>query len=119
MHQIGEIIKSFNYGNDEENLYFKIEFLRTLNFDDSVTLKFISPKDFSIVISHNSAKLESSDGSVFCSLSFAYKDFLEIAISNKCHISNDENNHKMIIQSDTKDGQISYPNQGNITLEVV
>jgi hypothetical protein len=90
-----------------------------LDDDDSISLKFIGENEFTIILSNNSTKIESETGNNLCSLYFAYKDFLEIQISNRNHISNENNQYRIIIQSNTKSGQISYPNQGSFLLDLV
>jgi hypothetical protein len=118
MHQIGEVLKGFYFGSDENRVYFRID--TDINEKDNlIELIISSPIKINILFTKNGCEVQSEKQIGY----FNYKKekIIEIALNKDAFLKN--NNEKEIfiraaIRTSSNDNELIYPRQGEIELKI-
>lgn len=121
MHQIGEILLRFWYGEDEENLYFRCDTSRKLKPGEYIEIQFLAPKNFTFIAEQKACELKSYKPMALSSFSFANDDTFEFGISKQTIFGSNiepgtQKRLELLILTKSDDGEIFYPRQGSLEL---
>jgi alpha-amylase/alpha-mannosidase (GH57 family) len=117
MHQIGEVLNRFWFAGSNKKVYFRFDLKSPLAYFDSVTLNIKSPKKMDIVMLSSGLRFFSEHK--ISNIEYAYKDVMELSFDKDCFTDSDDNFQiELSITTHTQDGEITYPRQRTIKIEM-
>lgn len=123
MHQVGELLGRVWYGFDEQNMYFRIDTVRSLRQGDRIELRFSSPAKFTASFQPNGFIIEGDAMMSFYKIRYASDEIIEFSLSREIFNTMINNTPKSAIELSIKtistDGELTYPRQGNIVVNQV
>jgi len=117
MHQIGELLHRIWFASDEKKVYFRLDTTKKLEDSEFIEIEFISPIKYRIKISDCWCKILSNESLMFNSFELAKQDLIEFAISRSVFGNN--KNITLKIYTESKGNRITYPQQGQINIDLI
>ncbi len=120
MHQVGELLRRLWYASGDDSLHFRFDTVRKLHDGESIEINFLSPAEFKITVSENGFNLSSEQQLKSRKVIFASEDIIEFALSKDMVFGDQDNDNKNVeinITTKSHEGEITYPQQGNIKLQ--
>jgi len=117
MHQIGDILNRFWFAGSNSKLYFRFDLKKKLKDSDYIILNIHSPRIVQIKLGISGMSLTSEIPIKNCES--AYQDLLELTL-DRVAISdtNDKVLTEISLTTHTKEGEITYPRQGNLRISL-
>lgn len=121
MHQVGEILKRLWFASDDSNIYFRLDTLRKLQPNERIELHFLSPKYFSIILKYNGFEIDCEEKLYLLNFVFACDEIIEFAFSKVMIFDEAHPKTSLELRINTKvqDGELTYPRQGKIEIEIM
>ncbi|MFC2130535.1 hypothetical protein ACFLSQ_03795 [Bacteroidota bacterium] len=118
MHQVGEILHRVWFASSNNRIIFRCDIVHELKSGDIVEFRFVNPEEFSIIINMNGFRLKSDKSIPMDYFEFANADIIEFGLSKNI-LGNLEDKLEFVIKTKTKMGEITYPRQGTITIDIL
>jgi len=114
MHQLGEIMKSLMFCNDESSLFVRLDLLQKPESSDKI---FIDFDEFIIKIENGGFAFHSNNSTVIRDIVYSFVDFVVLSLPLEAFSKRQE--ISLTVSTKTKDGEITYPRQGKIGIRLV
>lgn len=118
MHQIGELLLRLWFATDENKIYFRCDTTHRLHKGELIEINFLAPAPFKLIIKQNTLEI-SSTNICLSSFSFGNDDYIEFSFSKSTFWGSESSgNIEITIHTVSNDGELFYPRQGTLTLEL-
>ncbi|MFP4543537.1 MAG: glycoside hydrolase family 57 protein [Candidatus Kapaibacterium sp.] len=118
MHQIGELLDKFLFGRDENNIYFRLDLIKTLDSDDFIELEITDPVEFKVIFKKNGFNINNIGSLEIDSYKYAYEEIIEFAISADVFDRyTDKPEINVFLRTYSAGNEILYPRQGKLKLK--
>ena len=116
MHISGEIIKKVRWGNDDDNLYLRIDLHKKIS-TEKITIEIFAPQLISIEISQNNFNFVDADSAIkHCSYSNA--DCIDLIVEFRRLLAA-QDSLDIHFSSTYKSKDFNYPMNGNYTIKII
>lgn len=118
MHQFGEILNKFIFGSDDRFVYFRLDTEQRLADDEEVIISVNYPVRFDLKFHKYGYMLYPEEPMHITSIKYAVDQVIEVAIDKTIFKRDETLRIDLCIITKSDDGEIRYPRNGTIRLEV-
>jgi hypothetical protein len=118
MHQFGEILTKFIFGSDDRFVYFRLDTEQRLADDEEVIISVNYPVRFDLKFHKYGYMLYPDEPMHITSIKYAVDQVIEVAIDKTIFKRDETLRIDLCIITKSDDGEIRYPRNGTIRLEV-
>lgn len=121
MHQIGELLNRLYFAADDDNVYFRADTVRQLQNNESISLHFVKPQKFELLLSNTGIKIISANDTALRGVVFAIDETIEFSLSKKMIYGETLNETlppiEMSIVTVSKEAALNFPRSGTFKIQ--